>query len=90
MGRPRKYDRPYNQTVTFETAELEMIRAEARRSGMSISAYIRGLSLLGMATLWRKRRPAGEAPASDTETVSPSDAAEPGRSTGRRPSRPGR
>ena len=90
MGRPRKFDKPYNQSVTFETTEWEMIRAEARRSGMSISAYIRGLSLLGMATLWSKRRPTGEARVGDTEDISPSDVAGPERSTGRRPSRPGR
>lgn len=90
MGRPRKFDRPYNQTVTFETTELEMIRAEARRSGMSISAYIRGLSLLGMATLWSKRRLTARPQGGETEGVSPSDAAEREQSTARKPSRPGR
>ena len=90
MGRPRKFHSPYNQTVTFETTELEMIRAEARRSGMSISAYIRGLSLLGMATLWRKRRLTAVAEGGEAEDVSPSDAVERGQSTGRKPSLPGR
>lgn len=55
MGRPRKFKEPKNQTVIFDATELELIREEARRMDVSISAYIRRLSLLGV-TLMRAAR----------------------------------
>lgn len=89
MGRPRKFKQPRNQTVTFETAELQIIREEAQRRGVSISAYIRGLSLLGMAMVWGKRRLDEGAPDEPT-TVKRPDASGLAQPTGRRPSRPDR
>jgi predicted HicB family RNase H-like nuclease len=45
MGRPKKFRKPRNISITVESADHEALRVEAAKKGQSLSDFIRSLTL---------------------------------------------